>query len=215
MFPDLTRDDVFTLETKRLWLRWPRGGDVAAIRRIASRAEVADMTAAIPHPYPVDGAENFVLAARAANAEGREMALAITLKTTREAIGLVSASIEDGGAEIGFVLAPAHWGKGYATETAHAVIDAVFALTHFGEVSTNVRLENAASGRVLEKCGFSDVGLVEMDLPERGGRVSCRRYRLTRLAWGALRNRRIPAMTQQPAGAPGAGGGSAAYSAWA
>jgi len=215
MFPDLTRDDVFTLETKRLWLRWPRGGDVAAIRRIASRAEVAEMTAAIPHPYPADGAESFVLAARAANAEGREMALAITLKTTRDVIGLVSASIEEGGVEIGFVLAPAHWGKGYATETAHAVIDAVFALTHAAEVSTNVRLENAASCRVLEKCGFSDAGLVEMDLPERGGRVSCRRYRLTRLAWGALRNRRIPAMTQQPAGAPGPGGGSAAFSAWA
>ncbi len=24
MFPDLTRDDVFRIETKRLWLRWPR-----------------------------------------------------------------------------------------------------------------------------------------------------------------------------------------------
>ena len=29
MFPDLTRDDVFRLETRRLWLRWPRAADAA------------------------------------------------------------------------------------------------------------------------------------------------------------------------------------------
>jgi RimJ/RimL family protein N-acetyltransferase len=132
MFPDLTRDDVFTLETRRLWLRWPRAVDAPAIRRIASRAEVAEMTAAIPHPYPADGAEAFVLAARAANAEGREIALVITLKATREVIGLVSASSEDS-VELGFVLAPAHWGKGYATETARAVIDAVDEISRSGQ----------------------------------------------------------------------------------
>ena len=33
MFPDLTRDDVFRLETRRLWLRWPRLADVQAIVR--------------------------------------------------------------------------------------------------------------------------------------------------------------------------------------
>jgi len=197
MFPDLTRDDVFTLETRRLWLRWPRAADVPAIRRIASNAAVAEMTAAIPHPYPADGAETFVLAARAANAEGREMALAITLKTTREAVGLVSASLEEGGVEIGFVLSPAHWGKGLATEAAHAVIDAVFALTPAGDISTDVRVENEASRRVLEKCGFVGIGEVTRDLPERGGQVACHRYRLSRNAWSALNSRRMPAMSQQ------------------
>jgi len=68
MFPDLTRDDVFRLETPRLWLRWPRASDAAAIRRIAGAAEVAQRTASIPHPYPPGAAEAFILAARAANA---------------------------------------------------------------------------------------------------------------------------------------------------
>ena len=35
MFPDLTRDDVFRLETRRLWLRWPRLADAQAIVRLA------------------------------------------------------------------------------------------------------------------------------------------------------------------------------------
>ena len=51
MFPDLTRDDVFRLETRRLWLRWPRLADVQAIVRLAGEKAVADMTARIPHPY--------------------------------------------------------------------------------------------------------------------------------------------------------------------
>ena len=41
MFPDLARDDVFRLETARLWLRWPRAADAAALHRFCSMWEVA------------------------------------------------------------------------------------------------------------------------------------------------------------------------------
>ena len=59
MFPDLTRDDVFRIETKRLWLRWPRVQDAAAIERLAGDKEVAEMTANIPHPFPTGSGERF------------------------------------------------------------------------------------------------------------------------------------------------------------
>ena len=48
MFPDLTRDDVFRLETRRLWLRWPRQADAQAIVRLAGEKSVAEMTARLP-----------------------------------------------------------------------------------------------------------------------------------------------------------------------
>ena len=41
MFPDLTRDDVFRLETRRLWLRWPREADVPSLVRLAGEKVVA------------------------------------------------------------------------------------------------------------------------------------------------------------------------------
>ena len=70
MFPDLARDDVFRLETPRLWLRWPRAADAPAFVGLAGDDEVADMTARIPHPYrPQDAPEDFV-SARAGNAQG-------------------------------------------------------------------------------------------------------------------------------------------------
>ena len=60
MFPDLSRDDVFTLETAQLWLRWPRVSDACAIQRLAGEKAVAEMTGNIPHPYPEGAAEQFV-----------------------------------------------------------------------------------------------------------------------------------------------------------
>ena len=77
MFPDLTRDDVFRLETRRLWLRWPRHADVQAIHRLAGERDVAEMTASIPHPYPADAATTFVFESRKGNALGRSLRMAI------------------------------------------------------------------------------------------------------------------------------------------
>ena len=62
MFPDLTRDDVFRIETRRLWLRWPKVQDAAAIERVHSNRTIAELTGVIPHPYPKGEAERFVSA---------------------------------------------------------------------------------------------------------------------------------------------------------
>src|SRR3712207_8871995 len=56
---DVCSSDLFRLETRRLWLRWPRQADAQAIIRLAGEKAVADMTALIPHPYPPDLAEKF------------------------------------------------------------------------------------------------------------------------------------------------------------
>jgi RimJ/RimL family protein N-acetyltransferase len=199
MFPDLTCDDVFRLETERLWLRWPRSSDAAELATIASRAEVAEMTARIPHPYPDGEAERFIFRARADNASGRALTLALTPKRgSRLPLGLVSATAApENAVHVGFVMAPGAWGKGYATEAVKALIEAVFALTEATAVKDVVRIENPAARRVLEKCGFLHVGQDIVNLPARG-LVTCDRFRLERQAWAQRRmSRRIPGMSQQ------------------
>ncbi|MGO9134278.1 MAG: GNAT family N-acetyltransferase [Methylovirgula sp.] len=203
-FPDLTCDDIFRLETKRLWLRWPRATDAAALTAFASLAEVARMTANIPHPYPPREADRFILTTRAENAVGAALHLVITQKTgARAVIGLVSVALtETGEAEIGYVLRPEAWGKGYATEAVRLMIDTVFNLTQTPRVHANSRLGNFASRRVLEKAGFAYVDTGLDLLPARGGLHSCDRFLLERADWRRMNlGPRMPPMVQQPSDA--------------
>ncbi|MBL7406437.1 N-acetyltransferase, partial [Escherichia coli] len=64
MFPDLTRDDVFRIETRRLWLRWPTAKDRDAILKLAGDPSVAAMLARVPHPLPAPAVDAFLLQAR-------------------------------------------------------------------------------------------------------------------------------------------------------
>jgi ribosomal-protein-alanine N-acetyltransferase len=68
--------------------------------------------------------------------------------------GLFRSSRVQGEVELGYALRPAFWGKGFATEMAHALIDVarklalprLIAMTYPG---------NLTSQRVLDKCDFS------------------------------------------------------------
>jgi RimJ/RimL family protein N-acetyltransferase len=188
MFPDLTRDDVFRLETARLWLRWPRAADAAAMHRYASLWEVARFTAGIPHPYPPGSAERFIYAAREGNASGRDLTLVMTPKKgKRDAIGTVSLERRAGDRLVlGYVLAPDQWGKGLTTEAAWAVVKAGFELTAAVEILADVRVENDASRSVLESIGFELVSTGLKGAPARGGLVECHGFRMTRAAWADL-----------------------------
>lgn len=203
MFPDLTSDDVFRIETKRLWLRWPRAADAAAIKSFAGLADVAQMTAEIPHPYPPGEAERFVFQARADNACGRGLVLAITQKgAERGVIGLVAAHADQSSnIEIGYALAPSSWGKGIATEAVKALIDTVFRLTKAERLVANSRVINPASRRVLEKCGFAYIDTGLDNLPARGGLHPCDRFELDRASWmKRLAPRLLPSMLHQARG---------------
>jgi RimJ/RimL family protein N-acetyltransferase len=192
MFPDIARDDVFLLETKRLWLRWPRVADAKGVARYSSRWEVARMTSRIPHPYPPGEAERFIFTAREANALGRDLILVIApIRGKRDPIGMISLeSRRQGRLTLGYALAPEVWGKGYATEAALAAIEAGFALTDAVEMLATAHVENAASRRVLDKCGFTHQGTGLEGAPARGGMVPCDRFCLERAAW---LGRRAPA----------------------
>jgi RimJ/RimL family protein N-acetyltransferase len=203
MFPDLTRDDVFRLETKRLWLRWPRASDAAALAAFAALPQVAQMTASIPHPYPAQEADRFIFKSRAENADGEALHLAITKKAApRQIFGLVSAHCNgEMEVEIGYMVAPEMWGKGFATEAVRRLVDTVFALSSALRVVANSRSHNCASRRVLEKLGFAYVDSGLDWLAARGGLHPCDRFWLDRVDWrhDGKNNRLLP-MTQQRLG---------------
>ena len=201
MFPDISRDDIFRLETERLWLRWLKATDASVIAAFAGLPDVARMTASIPHPYPPGEAERFILHARASTAAGDALILAATTKAKgRPLVGLVSAQFEEPGeVELGYTVGPAYAGRGFATEAVCAVIDAVFNLTETRALVANSRTVNPASRRVLEKCGFVFMQTELKDLPARGGKHPCDVFRRDRHDWAADLGapRRLPGMAHQ------------------
>lgn len=194
MFPDLTRDDVFRLETSRLWLRWLRAADADAVQKLASIQRVAEMTGRIPHPYPPGEAERFVIGARLANTQGRSLILAVAPRAKpTDLFGVISVRLEaDGAGVLGYWLGESFWGRGYATEAAHAMVDSVFSYSTTPALTASARVINPASRRVIEKCGFQFEGSDMADAPARGGRLPVDRFRLTRSTWESLKGWREP-----------------------
>ena len=60
--------------------------------------------------------------------------------------------------ELGFHLRPEFWGKGYATEAGHAVIEYAFHNLHTEALFAGHNPQNTASKKVLSKLGFEYIG---------------------------------------------------------
>ena len=197
MFPVITRADVFRIETPRLWLRWPEMRDVTAIKAYASRAEVAEMTASVPHPYPEDEAVRFVMQVRDSNSQGETLELLIERKGPHRAvIGTVLVRCgQDQTPFIGYALHPDFWGQGYASEAAKALIDTVFLLTDAEHMAATVRADNAASRHVLAKLGFVATGERSHFAPLRNAFHVLIDYRLARADYHAEFGGALPPLT--------------------
>lgn len=73
----------------------------------------------------------------------------------RELIGFFNdVEIKDGTMELGYVVAPNHWGRGYATEMLTALLEHLLG-SGCREVITGAFEENTASIRVMEKAGMT------------------------------------------------------------
>jgi RimJ/RimL family protein N-acetyltransferase len=181
MFPDYFRDDVFRLETPRLWLRWPTAADAAAIERLAGEREVAQFTARIPHPYPAGGGQDFVLRARTANLAGEALTLAIALKQKPASpIGMIGLEGASESVELGYWLGEPYWGVGLASEAVEGLLDMIWLATDIERIEASAALLNPRSRRVLEKAGFASAGEKLVPAPARGAPMPAHAFELRR-----------------------------------
>jgi RimJ/RimL family protein N-acetyltransferase len=172
------------LETKRLALRAPRLEDAKMVAALANDRRIAENTARIPHPYKVSDAEGFITGA---NKSGGEAAFLITLHDDT-IIGACGLMDQDGTPELGYWLGAPYWGKGYATEAMHAVIDYAFSDLGHEALQAGARVTNPASRRVLEKCGFQWTGVGLYRIRAINSSAPIDRFRLERRIWSALKD---------------------------
>lgn len=179
----LRESRAVVLETGRLVLRQPTLADVKAITAIAGDQRVAINLQRVPHPYSQDDAVNFV--SSVANAGSMTTFL---IEHKDEAVGLASlAWRQPEEPDLGYCLAVEHWGKGFATEAARAMIDFAFGEFSIDVIRAGARVLNPASRHVLEKCGFQWTGVELHRFLALGSSTPVDRFRLDRGVWSSLK----------------------------
>ena len=160
------------LATERLLLRRPDDRDVDAIVSVVGDWEVARCLARVPHPYNPRDARFFL-----DHIVPAEWVWAVTLRGSDKLLGTIGLTPEEGtdAAELGYWLAPAHWGAGITTEAAGAVVAFGFECLGLPVITSGYFEDNPASGQVLRKLGFMETGRDMRPSLAAGGKVPSKR----------------------------------------
>ncbi|MEO8264166.1 MAG: GNAT family protein [Ilumatobacteraceae bacterium] len=172
------------LTTERLAIKMMRPLHVASFVQYRNHPDVAryqDWSV----PFTVDMAERVIAEQSTLNGPTGDdwVQLAIELREGAPigaAIGDVAVGIHDSDrqASIGYSIAPAHQGMGYATEAVTAVIDALFGDAGVHRITAGIDPQNVASRRVLDKLGFHFEGRSPLSVFVRGEWVDDDRFAL-------------------------------------
>ena len=150
------------METERILLRPWREEDAEVLYRYASDPEVGPQAGWSPHKS-VDESRYII---RILFADDHTWA--IVLKESNEPIGCIgyytasesNIGIGQHDVEVGYWVARPYWNRGIATEALQLLIDYCFREKGFRTLWADFFPDNPASGKVMEKCGFRDTGMV-------------------------------------------------------
>lgn len=150
------------LETDRLVLRPLQHQDAPALYAYFSDPEVMRYFGMEPFTCPTQ-AEDFLESLAALIQEGRAVRWAMTRKSDGRLVGTIGFHgwhQRYFRADIGYDLAPEHWGLGLATEAAARVVTYGFEEMVLNRIQAVVVPANPASRRVLAKIGFRGEGIL-------------------------------------------------------
>jgi [ribosomal protein S5]-alanine N-acetyltransferase len=157
------------VRTRRLVMRRLRLGDAVAVAALLDEPRVSRWLMSFAHPYTLAAASAWIARCRGAWLDGRGVTFAITAGPG-ELIGTVGLRIvtRHRHAELGYWLGVAHWGNGYATEAAAAVVRWAFRVLPLRRIYGQYLGDNHASGRVMEQIGMMREGVRRRHIRKAG-----------------------------------------------
>ena len=150
------------METERIKLRRWQDSDAEALFKYASDPDVGPRAGWPAHQTVEESLEIIRTVFH------NDCTWAIVLKETDEAIGAMgyftkdtsNIPIGDNDCEVGYWVGKPFWNKGICTEALTLMLDYCINVKHFRLIWADHFTGNPASGRVMEKCGFQDTGLL-------------------------------------------------------
>ena len=175
------------LETEDLVLRKPSLKDAKDIYAYASDPEVARYVLWDPHRN-IGETRSFIRYLRSLSRAGCPTSWAVTLKESGKVIGTMGFiwySDVNHSAELGYSFSREYWNRGYATQALKAVIASVFRTLPVNRLEAQHDVRNPASGRVMEKCGLRQEGILRDRIVNKGEYVDVALYAVLRSDWEA------------------------------
>lgn len=168
------------LETNRLILRMFTEHDAEVVAAMCNNVKIYQHTLHIPYPYTKQDALTWIGFHEENRENERMYDLAVTDKLTGQLLGSVGISIHKpfNHGELGYWIGEEHWGKGYATEAAEAMIKFAFDEKRLHKVYARCFDSNPASGKVLEKLGLEKEGVLREHVRKDGAYVDLVHYGL-------------------------------------
>jgi RimJ/RimL family protein N-acetyltransferase len=156
--------------------------DQAACVQHLKEKEIYDRTLRIPYPYTdADFQEWMGIVEKTTQQQGQAVSWAIR----NEGGALIGGCGFDGfqvgkshRAELGYWLAKPYWGRGIMTAVVHRLCQFAFAEFALVKITAHVFACNAASARVLDKCGFVQEGLLRKHYLKDGQYIDARSFAL-------------------------------------
>jgi RimJ/RimL family protein N-acetyltransferase len=108
----------------------------------------------------VQETRDFLVACLRAWDEGKSFHWVIERKADHELLGMITARVDDQKWELGYVLAPSYWGRGYMTEAVKKIVDWALKQQEIYRVWSVCDVDNLASARVMEKAGMKREGVL-------------------------------------------------------
>lgn len=150
------------METERILLRRWQDNDAEALYKYASDPDVGPRAGWSAHKN-VDESRTVIK-----DIFTNDHTWAIVLKETNEPIGCMgyfpfgesNIPIGEHDCEAGYWVAKPYWNQGICTEALRKMIDYCFNEKHFDIIWADHFTGNPASGRVMEKCGFKETGML-------------------------------------------------------
>ncbi len=169
------------IETERLILRYIRPEDAHDMYEYASLPEVSEFLLWSPH-INVSATLGYIESLQKRYHRGLYGDWAVVLKENDKMIGTCGyANINTAAmtCEIGYVLSPEYWGKGYMTEAVNAVLDLSFEKLGFKEAVLRIIAQNSASIRLAKRCGFRHVETNAAEMEIKGAKRDIAHFSMT------------------------------------
>lgn len=163
-FPEYYRNKKMKFESERLIIRKAIARDALDIfENYAQDSDVTKYLTWSPHTHLQQTQEWIEYCIKNAYNE-KGIKLVVFKKEEQQVIGMVDFNFENYQTDFGYVLAKKYWNQGIITEAMKPVIDFVYKMPNIFRIWATHDIDNAASGKVMEKLGLEYEGILRKSL---------------------------------------------------